>query len=58
LQFEKTCPDDSAWIKWDGKEITPDQLVELLRFEIHPLTLKPMDARDHHRQKSFPLLSE
>jgi uncharacterized protein (DUF1800 family) len=58
LQFERTCPDDSAWIKWDGKEITSDQMVALLRFDIHPLTLKPMDARDHHGQRTFPLLSE
>ena len=57
LQFEKTCPDDSSWIKWDSKEITEDQLVKLLRFEIHPLTLMPIDARDHHKQKSFPLLT-
>lgn len=57
LQFEKTCPDDSAWIKWDYKEITTDELVQLLRFDIHPLTLMPLDARDHHKQKSFPLLN-
>jgi len=57
LQFEKTCPDDSSWIKWNSKEITEEQLVKLLRFEIHPLTLMPIDARDHHKQKSFPLLT-
>lgn len=57
LQFEKTCPDDSSWIRWDGKEITADQMVALLRFEIHPLTFMPMDARDHHKQKSLPLLA-
>lgn len=58
LQFEKTCPDDSAWIKWDGKEITADVLVKLLRFEIHPLTLKPMDARDHHKRQTLPLFEK
>ncbi|NBW15698.1 MAG: hypothetical protein EBR82_47700 [Caulobacteraceae bacterium] len=55
LQFEKTSPEDSAWIKWDCKEITADQLVALLRFDIHPFTFQPLDARDRHKQKSFPL---
>lgn len=54
LQFEKTSPEDSEWIKWNKKTITEDQLVQLLRFEIHPFTLMPVDARDHHKQK--PLL--
>ena len=58
LQLEKTCPDDSLWMKWDGIEITEDDLVKLLRFEIHPLTFMPMDARDHHKQKSLPLFKE
>lgn len=55
LQFEKTSPDNSEWIKWDGVEITSDQFVSLLRFEIHPYTLKPLSARDRH-SRSMPLL--
>lgn len=56
LQFEKTSPDNSVWMKWDGVEITADQLVSLLRFEIHPYTLKPLSARDRHcRSRRFPL---
>ena len=36
LQFEKTNPDDSDWIKWDRKAITKEQLVGLLALELHP----------------------
>lgn len=32
LQFERTSPDDGR-IYWDRKEITRDQLIQLLRFE-------------------------
>jgi len=55
LQFEKTCPDDSSWIKWDGKEITEEQLAMLFSFEIHPYTLQPLSARDRHRRPRMPL---
>jgi len=36
LQFEKTCPTDSAWIKWDYQEITAVQLAKLLAIELNP----------------------
>lgn len=36
LQFQGTNPKDSAWIKWDGKEITEATLVGLLRLELDP----------------------
>ena len=36
LQFEKTNPDDSAWIKWDRKIITKEVLVDLLRMDRRP----------------------
>jgi hypothetical protein len=56
LQFERTSPDDSAWIKWDGTEITADQLVGLFAFDLHPYSLKPLSARDRHAPVSRPLL--
>jgi len=56
LQFEKTGPDDSSWIKWDGVEISPDQLVDLFAFDLHPYSLKPLSARDRHAPVSRPLL--
>lgn len=52
LQFEKTSPEDSAWIKWDHREIAIDTLVGLLAMDVHPWNLRPMDEflRDRHWQ--------
>lgn len=53
LQFEKTNPHDSIWIKWDGKEITEEVLAGLLSLEIDPYHPdRPMDEllRDRHKQ--------
>lgn len=61
LQFEKKGPDDSKWIKWDGKEITADTLAEILAFNVHPYQLdRPMDEflRDRHEQRPIPSLFE
>ncbi len=53
LQFEQTSPDDSSWIKWDGKKIDEDTLTAILAFERHPYHIeKKIDEflRDRHRQ--------
>lgn len=55
LTFQRTNP-DNGWVQWDKRRITKDQLIKLLKFELHPETLLPMDARKHHRQ--HPLLFE
>jgi len=51
LRFSHTSPVDSDWIKWNDKEITATQLEELLRFDINPITFKPMKEylRNHHK---------
>lgn len=49
LTFEGLGPDDSKWIKWDNRAIGIDELAALLRFDIDPDTLSPMDWRSHHR---------
>lgn len=55
LTFENNSPDDSLWIKWDNTIINTDILLQLIKFEIHPDTLKPMDLRKHHKkQKTLP----
>lgn len=48
LRFSGLGPDDSQWMLWDGKEITSDTLTKLLRFDLDPDTLKPIDLRNHH----------
>lgn len=63
LQFEKTNPDDSAWIKWDRKHISAEMLTEILALNRRPdkprLEMEPF-LRDRHRkdiQPFFPQLA-
>jgi len=51
LQFEKTSPLDSTWIKWNRQPITEEQLTDLLAFELNPFDpSRPMMEllRDRH----------
>ncbi len=52
LTFEKSSPDNGK-IRWDKGDITKGQLVKLLKFELHPETLKPMDGRAHHTKQPY-----
>lgn len=45
LQIEGDVPEAGKVIRWDNKPITLDQLVQLLRFEIEPDGLRPIDWR-------------
>lgn len=58
LTFENLGPDDSTWITWDAQKVDVDQLASLLRFDLDPDTLRPMDWRSHHRRREiqWPLL--
>lgn len=61
LRFSGLGPDDSEWMLWDQRPITIDQLTGLLRFDIDPDTMKPIDLRNHHSHISnyvYPLLEE
>jgi hypothetical protein len=50
LTFSGYGPLDSKSIRWDGKEITVDQLEKLIRFELDANTLRSRDLteRRHH----------
>lgn len=48
LRFSGLGPDDSEWMLWDTKPINSDTLTEILRFDLDPDTLKPIDLRNHH----------
>lgn len=52
LRMSGLRPDDSEWMTWDNRgKITVADLIRVLRFELHPDTLKPFDpARSHHPQ--------
>lgn len=60
LQFEHTGPDDSSWIRWGPcrTEIDVDTLAKLLRFDLDPDTLMPLDLRRHHKPREIPLFGE
>jgi len=49
LTFSGRGPNDSDVILWDRKEIDIDMLTSILRFDLDPDTLKPIDLRNHHR---------
>jgi hypothetical protein len=48
LRFSGLGPDDSEWIMWDKKEIDVDILTKILRFDLDPDSLYPLDLRSHH----------
>lgn len=48
LRFSGLGPDDSEWIKWDLKDIDTPMLTSILRFDLDPDTLRPLDLRNHH----------
>lgn len=51
LRFSHTSPTDSDQIIWNKRQIDAKQLESLLRFDIHPVTFKPMKEylRNHHK---------
>lgn len=48
LRFSGLGPNDSEWIMWDKQQITVEQLTSLIRFDLDPDTLRPIDLRNHH----------
>jgi len=51
LRFSGQGPEDSDWIIWDKRKIDLATLVGLLKFDLDPDTLRPMDFRSHHRKR-------
>jgi hypothetical protein len=47
LRLSNGTPDDSEWMTWDDKPISTDQLVGLLRFDLHPDSLNRLEHRHH-----------
>lgn len=55
LQFQQTGPDD-GWIKWDNKPIDQETLAKLIRFDLDPDKITPLDLRNHHLKPQHTLL--
>jgi len=58
LRFSDQGPEDSEWIEWDRHHIDCKQLLALLKFDLDPDTLQPMDGRSHHRKKPIEWLMD
>jgi hypothetical protein len=58
LRLSGSAPDASQWITWDDKPINEQTLTLLLRFDIHPDSLRPMEHRRHKRADHTPTLFE
>lgn len=56
LRLSGSTPLTSDLITWDRKEITQEQLVQLLRFDLSPDSLRPMEHRTHKRSVKAPTL--
>ena len=56
LRMSSTAPDNSEWIKWDGKKIDVDTLVKVLHFDLHPDSLLKEPFRNHHRPRNMKTL--
>lgn len=50
LRISGATPNQSDDIKWDGRAITYPQLVKLLRFDLNPDSLRPLEHRFHKRR--------
>jgi hypothetical protein len=60
LTFSGLGPDDSTWIRWDKALVTTEQLTSILRFDLDPDSLTPLDLRSHHQhiEPSLGLFAE
>lgn len=56
LRISGATPDESEWIAWDDKQITFDQLLKVLRYDLHPDSLRPMEHRSHKQTVDMPVL--
>lgn len=54
LRLSAATPEDSDWMTWDGKEIDTETLVQVLRFDRSPDSLRLNDHRRHKRVVESP----
>lgn len=54
LRISGATPDASDRLTWDDKPIDAAQLTKLLRYDLHPDSLRPMEHRSHKRALDMP----
>jgi len=54
LRLSGPTPDQSDRITWDNKSIDTEQLIKVLRYDLSPDTLKPMENRSHKKRIQLP----
>lgn len=69
VRLSGTRPDDSAWIKWGRfvresqteiawSDISVDQLLKLMRFDLHPNTFSEQPFRRHHKTRKLQVVEK
>lgn len=69
VRLSGTTPDDSASIMWgrfirgrasgmNWTDISVDQLLQLMRFDLHPDTFNPHPFRRHHKTRQFQVVEK
>jgi len=56
-RMQGATPEDSSWMKWDKQAIDTETLLAVLKYELDPDTLRPMDCRSHHKKPQQATLS-
>jgi hypothetical protein len=54
LRLAGADPESSEWITWDDRLVTAEQLVAVLRYDLHPDSLRRMEHRNHKRAVKIP----
>lgn len=49
LVLSNSTPENSSWMRWQGQEIDTETLIAVLRFDLNPDSLRPMN--DKHKKK-------
>lgn len=56
VRMSGRTPDTSEWVMWDKTLVTVDVLEQILRFDLDPDTLRPIDFRVHHKKSANMVL--
>lgn len=56
LQISGATPPTSERITWDNKDVEAAQLARILRYDLDPDTLRPIEHRSHKRRTDMPAL--